>query len=180
MKQAVFILICIFLGMFGPAQTTYNADVSIISMTLVAAEKPKTGVIDEPTINNLATVSTNTASRIKVPGTDKPLPSYFKGSVTVRNDSVDQINETQLIVILPPYVIAWSFSGNGVVYNAVKAFNGYDGYIVYNLGKLSKGQTVTAEFGFKRAPEFAPRVYAFIFSDSTDPNFRNNIKEVSF
>ena len=180
MKQIFFILICIFSGVFGSSQTTYHADVNIISMTLVAAEKPKTGVIDEATINNLATVSTNTASRIKVPGTDKPLPSYFKGSITVRNDSVDQINETQLIVILPPYVIAWSFTGNGVVHNAVKAYNTFDGYIVYNLGKMSKGQTVTVEFGFKRPPEFAPRVYAFIFSDSTDPNVRNNLKEVSF
>jgi len=179
MKQILFISICIFSGLFVFAQTTYNADVSITSMSLVSADKPKTGVIVDPNASNLPTVSTNNLNRITIPGTEKSLPLNFKGSITVHNDSIDQGNETYLIVILPPYVIAGTTWANAVVQRAGPS-NYFDGYILFNLGKLSKGQTLTVDFGFKRSTEFTNKVYAFIFSNSADPNFRNNIKEVSF
>lgn len=177
MKQISLISIFIFSVLFVFAQTTYKADVCITAMTLVSADKTNTGVIVDPNASKLPTVSQN--NRIKIPGDEKPLPLNFKGSITVRNDSINQGNETFLLVILPPHVIAGTTWPNAVVQRD-QPTNFFDNYILYNLGKLSKGQTLTVEYGFQRATEFTNKVYAFIFSNSADPNFRNNIKEVSF
>ena len=179
MKQTFFIFACIFAHLFISAQTTYNADVSITAMTLVSADKPQTAVIVDPNVNKLPTLSTNNLSRITIPVDEKPLPWNFKGSITVHNDSINQGNETYLIIILPPRVIAGTTWPNAIVQRDGPS-NYFDSYILFNLGKLSKGQTLTVDYGFQRATEFTNKVYAFIFSNSADPNFRNNMKEISF
>ena len=165
---AIFLLI--LLCNRASAQARFQSDVSISTITVVAA----------PVGKQPPKLSSNVATSPKAPAQQSPLAldANLKCTIVVHNENDDDAHAAMLLVILPVEVSIISVPANCTVYKA-GGTSPLAAYLVFNLGNMAVQQNITLEFTFTKS-QFGNKVGAYAYSASPDPNPANNYKDVVY
>ncbi len=151
----------------GFSQARAQADVSITAVT-IAETKPTR------TVPTREFSSSTDQQGVKVPVANENL----KCSITVFSHNDDDANQTMLVVVVPVEVSIVSNPSNATVYNA-GGTSPFAGYLVFSLGDMAVGQSITVEFSFTKSV-YGNKVGAYAYSASPDPNPANNYKDATY
>jgi hypothetical protein len=146
------------------AQERSQADIKISALTLTQAPVKKTTTrLDNPQPVSKTPNALEDADPIQC-------------SITVHNDNDDNAYQAMLTVTVPVEVAMINSPSNATVVK--HGSSPYTGYLVFNLGNMKVGQSVTVQFSFTKS-KFNNKVGAFVYSSSPDPNPSNNFKDAS-
>jgi hypothetical protein len=144
------------------AQERAQADIKISALTLTQPVKKNTARLDNPQ-----------------PVSNPPKPEEadpVQCSITVHNDNDGEAHQAMLTVVMPVEVAVISHPTNATVVKF--GSTPYTGYLVFNLGNIKVGQSITVQFSFSKS-KYNNKVGAFAYSSSPDPNPTNNFKDAS-
>lgn len=166
MKPFTFIaaLLVLLMSNVISAQESTQADIKISALTLTQAPVKK----NNTRLDNPQPVFKN----------PRPLEEAdpIQCSITVHNDNNDDAHQAMLTVTVPVEVAVINHPSNATVIKA--GSSPYTGYIVFALGNMKVGQSVTVQFSFTKS-KYSNKVGAYTYSSSPDPNPSNNFKDAT-
>jgi Domain of unknown function DUF11 len=161
-------LLFLLLSTDGFTQARAQADVSVTAVTITAARPIR------------STPTREFSASKDQPGVRAPVVTEnLKCNITVFSHNDDDANQTMLVVVVPVEVSVLSHPANATVFKAGGGTSPFAGYLVFNLGDMAVGQSITVEFTFTKSV-YGNKVGAYAYSASPDPNPANNYKDATY
>jgi hypothetical protein len=149
------------------SQARAQADVSVTAVNIAVARPTRSLPAQE--------VAPTKDRPLKAPTVNENL----KCTITVFSHHDDDASQAMLVVVVPVEVSIVANPSNAVVYKGGGGTSPFAGYLVFNLGDMAVGQSITVEFTFTKSA-YGNKVGAYAYSATPDPNPANNYKDATF